>query len=119
MNDLVRQRREIKTRDKPARRIEEGWKIGKTSPVTGRVEEEVGRTGREEAAKGCTGNTKGKRREGPRTGRGCTKMLALGRTLRGKGVPGGKPQLNGPDGAHRRSRSNPILGGEKEKMPVC
>lgn len=94
-----------------------------TSPVTDYVEEEeeeeeVGRARRERKRQGWQG-TPGERGTRGAYGRGFTKMLTLGRTLRGKGVPGGKPKLNGPDGAHRRSRSNPILRGEKEKMPVC
>lgn len=89
-----------------------------TSPVTGRMEEEEepGERGNVKVGRGHPGK---EARGAHERARKCTKMLALGRTLRGKGVPGGKPKLNGPNDAHRRSRSNPILRGEKEKMPVC
>jgi len=79
-------------------------------------EEEVGRT--RKARRKLQGGARSRKRHEGHEWRGCAKMLAL-RILRGKGVSGGKPKLNGPDGAHRCSQSNPILRGTEEKMPVC
>lgn len=63
-------------------RLQVAWKKKKS--------EGPGERKRRRDAQGAAGE-KGAREGGG--GRGCTKMLGLGRTLRGKGVPGGKPKL--------------------------